>query len=334
MSNNGSSTTRLLEIDRAKGLGIALVVWGHLAGQTSVALPIWFYISVATIYDFHMPFFMYLSGFVFFLTDSPGRFLKAPRKFVVRRFDRLMVPFLALGILVVMGKYFVSRFAPVDDPVNNVAAGLWSVFTNGPDNPNLSIWYLLVLFTYSIITPVLCNACGGRMWILFIISALLWIPTLPENFYIHRLAIYYIFFITGGVVALNRDRIIAIFSRFWPLSLLTLAAFCWIFTGQSVALLLCGLASIPALHGIFLGSVWARDRVFLDLGRSSMAIYLLNTIVIGLMKFLWWRSLSLQAAGAIAFLSATFAAALLVPMLVRRLALAFPSMHPLARYLG
>lgn len=57
---------RLSDIDRAKGLGILLVVFGHLAAKSRPEGNAWFGYAQTAVYQFHMPFFMYLSGYVFF----------------------------------------------------------------------------------------------------------------------------------------------------------------------------------------------------------------------------------------------------------------------------
>ena len=95
---------RLLSLDRARGFGIMLVVWGHLAGGAITGMPLWFLISISVIYGFHMPLFMYLSGFVFYLTRSQDRFWKALvkvgkvshgsfSKFIARNVGICSVPF-------------------------------------------------------------------------------------------------------------------------------------------------------------------------------------------------------------------------------------------------
>src|SRR3954466_10243865 len=66
-----ASKARLTDIDRAKGIAIILVVFGHLVPHgTLPAGQEWYDVIWVAIYRFHMPFFMYLSGFVFCLAGS------------------------------------------------------------------------------------------------------------------------------------------------------------------------------------------------------------------------------------------------------------------------
>lgn len=333
MARKTAETGRMLDIDRAKGFGISLVVWGHLAGKSAGVMPFWFYVSVTAVYQFHMPFFMYLSGFVFFLTAAPERFRAAPWAYIWKRFDRLMVPFMAFGLLVVVGKYLVGSFGAIDDRVGDIQSGVYDVVVNSADNPSISIWYLLVLFVYSVASPIMLYLGKNKISYLLILGAILWLPSLPEEFYIHRIAVYFIFFVVGGLVAQNRDWVMAWMARWWWASMLLLAAMIWLFSDYPIGLLLCGLFAIPALHGLFLRPFWQGDSVFLTLGRYSMGIYLMNTIFIGVAKIGWQQALPTEGEWALPFLLSVFAVGIVGPMLVRRTLLDLPAARPVSRYL-
>ncbi len=332
LTGQGGSTERLHHIDRAKGLGIVLVVWGHLAGQSTGAMPLWFYISVDAIYTFHMPLFMYLSGFVYFLIGAPERFWARPGTFVGKRFDRLMIPFLVFAALVVIGKHFAGQIGPVDDPVDSIPQGFAKVVVNARDNPSISIWYLLVLFIYSVFTPILWRMGRRSMALLFLIGGLGWLFPLPEIFYIRRVAVYFIFFVVGGVVAIHREAVLPVMARWWWLATIVSAIACWFLLGRPVALLCCGLMAPLAVHGLFLQRWWDGDALFLTLGRYSMAIYLMNSIFIGLATIGFKHAM--RAAGwTIPFLLALFAIGVVGPMLVRRVLAGLPRLRFLSRYL-
>jgi fucose 4-O-acetylase-like acetyltransferase len=55
---------RRADIDRAKGLAILLVVFGHLVARADPAGVDWYEPLRRAVYAFHMPFFLYLSGLV------------------------------------------------------------------------------------------------------------------------------------------------------------------------------------------------------------------------------------------------------------------------------
>jgi uncharacterized membrane protein YcfT len=56
----------LADVERAKGLAIILVVIGHIVAREPLANNEWYVVLKSAIYAFHMPFFMYLGGLVFF----------------------------------------------------------------------------------------------------------------------------------------------------------------------------------------------------------------------------------------------------------------------------
>lgn len=272
---------RHLEIDRAKGLGIILVVWGHLASVIAISSPLWFLISVSVIYSFHMPLFMYLSGFVYFACEQHLRFFKNPLHFLYKRADRLLVPFLSFGILIVLGKFIFGRFATIPDPVQFPITGIISVITNATGNPSASIWYLLVLFCYSILTPLFWRFCKKSIYILLFFGAALQIPSITEAFYLDRIFGYFLFFVLGGLVALKKDTLLEVFRKFFPVFFIFFVAICARFFDHEFSLLICGIVSFPAIHGLFLQPVFSAEHFFLNIGKNSMVIYLLNTIVLG-----------------------------------------------------
>lgn len=325
---------RLLDIDRAKGLGILLVVWGHLFKAGTFNEAEWLQISRVVTYSFHMPLFMYLSGFVYFFTKTHIRILDLPLVQIAKRFDRLMVPFVAFGLLVTIGKYAASSFGPIDDKVTDIPDGLLKIVLNTPDNPSISIWYLLVVFVYSVVTPFLWRATGGRIAVLLVLAALLWLAPAPDAFYLRRICIYYIFFVVGGYAAMNWAVVQEIFRRGTLPFLALFAAACFVFYMHPLALLLCGLASIPAIHGLFLQPIWERDRVLLLVGSMSMVIYLFNTIFIGVAKIVWPRLLPYDGSLYLPFVLFVFLAGAVGPMIVKLCVDRMPLPERLKTYLN
>ena len=60
----GRPATRRQDIDRAKGLAILLVVFGHIVARSDPLNVNWYEPLRRAVYAFHMPFFLYLSGIV------------------------------------------------------------------------------------------------------------------------------------------------------------------------------------------------------------------------------------------------------------------------------
>jgi fucose 4-O-acetylase-like acetyltransferase len=64
---------RLDDIDRAKGLACLLVVFGHIVSRRTPPGHEWYGVLKEAIYHVHMPFFVYLSGLVFFYIAADRR---------------------------------------------------------------------------------------------------------------------------------------------------------------------------------------------------------------------------------------------------------------------
>jgi fucose 4-O-acetylase-like acetyltransferase len=324
---------RFLDIDHAKGFAIALVVWGHVAGATIPLTPTWFKISVGVIYAFHMPFFMYLSGYVFFAIGAHEKFLRDPAKYTVQRFNRLMIPFIGFAAIVVIGKYFAASLGPVDDNVPNVSNGFYEVLSNAPNNPCVAVWYLLCLFVYSILAPPLWRAGRNSTTLIIFVGGAGWIFNLPQSFYADRIGQYFIFFGVGGLVALHRNAILPLAKQAMVITFIIFAIACYVMLGNSYAMLVCGLAAIAALHGLFLQDFWAKDRFFLMLGNYSLTIYLLNTIAIGVFKLFYLSRFSYTGDNFYLFFPAIVLFGLFTPILFFKTVEHIPGLAVITRYL-
>src|SRR5664280_1750461 len=85
------ASIRWEDIDRAKGLAILLVVMGHMARDGGMPPGAEWYASVSRcIYSFHMAFFMFLSGFVFFLSQYEKKAWPDYGGYIIGRLARFM----------------------------------------------------------------------------------------------------------------------------------------------------------------------------------------------------------------------------------------------------
>lgn len=307
------------DIDRAKGLAILLVVFGHLVANGYPPGNAWYDTAKDIVYSFHMPFFMYLSGYVFALTDKhrlePARW----PGFLRDRAARLLVPFLLFGLLIVVGKYLSQFFLYVDDPPRDLLAGIQDLVVNTDRSPALSVWYVYVLFVYSAATPLLWRL-GLRWRGTVALGLVLYVLPMRDALYLDRVAQFFLFFAVGGLIA-DHAGLECRFARWRPLWLLLFAASLaseWAAVPAPARLLLCGLLAIPALHGLMQARVFARERILLTLGRYAFPIYLLNTIVIGLAKAGYMKLAPFAGLYAPFAMALFFMLATLVPMLVQR----------------
>jgi peptidoglycan/LPS O-acetylase OafA/YrhL len=278
-----------------------------------------------------MPFFMYLSGYVTFLSRTARTPLARWPSLIRRRAARLLVPFLLFGLGILAAKLIAARIVAVD----NVPTGLWDglralVWDTG-HSPATSVWYILVLFVYCAATPLLLQI-GGRA-LVFAVAALLYLVPAPQILYLDRICSFFIFFVVGGLAADAGERWSRIVDTWrWPaLAALTLLAatvasgqiaFTWTEGMQGFpykwALLVAGLLSMPALHGV---ARTLRAPVLDTLGRYSFVIYLLNTPFIGVAKAVLLKLTPWDGAHFAPFAAALMLAGTAGPILTKRLLL-------------
>ncbi|MBV8526434.1 MAG: acyltransferase [Acetobacteraceae bacterium] len=328
------SRARLVEIDVAKGLAILLVVFGHIVARETPAGVEWYEPLRGTIYLFHMPFFMYLSGFATFYSGAARTPVAAWPSLIRRRAGRLLVPFFGLGLLVLVGKLLAARAVAVDNVPAGLGPGLLGLLWNTAESPAGSVWYVFVLFIYAAATPLLIRMTKGHAMDLIAPALLLYAVPIPAIVYLDRVGANFVFFLAGGLAAEAGGVWQSWIDRWrWRLLLSfgALLAALWAIGGvpaigpggakwaHKAAMLAAGLLSAPALHALARTELVRRSRVLLALGTLSFAIYLLNTICIGIAKaalseFLLWNEANFHP-----FAGALMVAGVLGPMILKTL---------------
>ena len=190
-----AALSRWNDIDRAKGLAILLVVFGHLVARQGPHGVAWYEKARILVYLFHMPFFMYLSGYVAFRSGAARTPLVAWPALARRRAARLLLPFLLFGLAILGGKFVAALVVPVDNVPPAPWLGLRALLWNTDASPATSVWYLAVLFVFSVATPLLVRWRAA----LALGAALLFLLPLPPVLYADRMGAYLLFFVAGGL---------------------------------------------------------------------------------------------------------------------------------------
>lgn len=308
---------RIDAIEQLKGVAIILVVAAHLVKHGTLFAADWYEIFKYKIYLFHMPLFMFASGYVFFHTGAhrtPPARLPA---YGARRADRLLVPFLALGLITLAGKLALSGIAYVDEAPSTLPLALADAVSHTESSPVLTIWYLFVLFVFCLATPVLYRLAGGRMVLLALLAACLYPLPTPDFLFANRITGFYIFFVAGGLAQswrlLEHPRhplpglfCIAVFALMLMLPL-----------RRDVGLVLCGLTSCLAIPVLLTWMPVSLRAAMQFCGRHCMSIYLFNVIAIGVAKAAFLRLFTYDAALFVPLLCVTFAAGIGLPLLLK-----------------
>jgi fucose 4-O-acetylase-like acetyltransferase len=290
----------LYDVQRARGFAIILVVLGHIVARQPPAGNEWYSLLQFVIYSFHMPFFMYLAGLVFTYSGKALHSWQHYWEYLVQRAIRLLVPFLLFGLAIVTGKLLLANTVYVDNAPVSFVGGLLSLIWNTSASPVRSIWFLFVLFVYCMITPPLLGTMKWRLWPLSVFAAAAYLITFPDYFYLNQIGHFYLFFVIGMVMGLHLRTIMPIVDRHFSIfGLLFVGALTIVAIGEQHPILLTvsSLLSIPALHGLMRRAPLDRSEFLFWIGRYSFAVYLLNTVFIGLtkavlLKFMTWDGLN------------------------------------------
>lgn len=287
VASQGGHRQRLIEIDRAKGFAIFLVVLGHLVPGEYPANNEWFGHVVQVIYSFHMPFFMYLSGFVMLYTFREQNSLQDYWRFIYSRFSRLAPAFLLFAVVILVGKIAMGQVLHVDNKPGNFFSGIVAILLFPGESAAKGLWFIYVLFEFYLITPIILYLFGGRTAPLVAIGALVYFAPASPLFMLDGFFEYLVFFGLGACCANNFRRVTTVLTEyrwlFLGVFLLTLLLL-YSTVPYPLAKLVIGIASLPALHSLMRVGGFSSSALLVEWGLYSYAIYLMNTIAIGFTK--------------------------------------------------
>lgn len=283
--------SRNLDIDRAKGLAIILVVFGHVVARTPPVDNEWYTVAKHAVYSFHMPFFMFLSGFAFFLNLKPVTNWTDFSSKVGKYFWRLMPAYFLFGGIVLFGKYTGQNFLLIDNPVNSLLEVV-NIVLFPMQSVSAFLWYIYILFIYYIFTLFLFSLSKINIWLLVLVGIFLQFMPMISFLGIGQFSKHYLFFALGGAAVFWWGFYTKLLDKIWWLAM---AIFVFVVIAAldfNNSALLISLLSIPALHGMCRLN-FPGNKILLYLGGVTFSIYLMNTIFIGLtksilMKFASW----------------------------------------------
>lgn len=316
--------SRIFEIDRAKGLAILLVVIGHVEGRTPLHDADWYGILKQWIYLFHMPFFMFLSGFIMEYTFKPVTVVGGYLSYVRDKFVRLMPAFFAVAFLIVIGKSVASHLMHVDNVPQGIGSGLLDILIRPVYSSASALWYIYVLFIFYLLFPLLRRVSGGLAWPLLLIGALAYLvhADLTTLLALNRAAEYMIFLMIGVVLARNFAAFTGWLDRFGGVVLALFILLSLVYPALPYPKLILGLVSIPALMYLVRLPVLNESGMLLTWGKYVFVIYLFNTLFIGLVKGIGLKVMSWHGLNFLVYFPLLVAAGMLLPIAFKKWVLA------------
>ncbi len=278
--------SRLVDIDNAKGLAISLVVLGHIVATDMPQDNEWYAQVKFGIYNFHMPFFMFISGLIMAFNYPRIEDIHHYLNYVWARVKRLMPGFMIFGVLIYFGKISASYFMHVDDIPHDIFSEIYKLMIIPANSAGGSLWFIYVLMEMYVIFPILISGLKCNSVSLIIIGAILHFIPAPDYLMLNKITEYFVFFGMGFFIMKNYERYLLIidtyFFGFFAAFLTSFLLLTHIPGSESKMLI--GLLSLPALHGLVRRAVFSNISALRLYGNYTYSIYLMNTIMIGLIK--------------------------------------------------
>ena len=227
-----------------------------------------------------------------------------------------------MGLLIYFGKVGASFFIHVDNNSLGIFAGLSALFWNTHSSPATSLWYIFVVFVYYLILPPLLWLFKGRMLPILLLALIIYFLPLPEYVYLDKTGHNFVFFMLGGMTTLSLDRYYRLIDgKKWLFIALFILSLSLSFIDMNwlVRMAIIGTLSLPAIHAIARTPAIMKNKYILLFGKYSYAIYLFNTIMIGLTKGIMLKFISWDGVNFLIFVPILFAAGLIGPILVKEL---------------
>lgn len=282
---NVASSGRLTAIDTAKGMAIALVVLGHMvARDLKPKGNDWWFVFHDHLYSFHMAFFFFLSGYVFFLQPSakwPDRLKKTAAK--------LIPAYVLFAVIVYVAKLLATRFLHVDRPVQHPLDELLFMILYPTESFVQYLWFIVtLLMIYAVMAVFRTWITRHLSWALAIAFAMHLLSVndlVTKVFALHQLTRYTLFFLAAALChrlpALWEDAT----TRFGVIFVVLFAA-ALVFLPEGWLPTVAGLLSLPAIMAI--ANVVDRSPLWREpfhfLGQNTLSIYLMNSLAMGLVR--------------------------------------------------
>lgn len=332
MNRNASLTTgtagaaparRLTAIDTAKGIGIALVVFGHMvARDLKPKGNDWWPVFHDHLYSFHMAFFFFLSGYVFFLQPPdkwPNRLAKTAAK--------LIPAYLLFALIVYVAKFAAARVVHVDRPVQQPLNELLFMLLYPTESFAQFLWFIVtLLMIYALMALLRTWITRHLPWALALALALHLMSIndlVPKEFALHQLARYTLFFLAAAACHQAPRLWADATTRFGGVFVAALLAALFL-VPEGALPTVAGLLSLPALMAVagWIDRSELLREPFHFLGRNTLTIYLMNSLAMGLARAVIVRFWGWDDWRFFVVIPILLSAGLLLPIVAQRLLLA------------
>lgn len=248
--------------------------------------PLWWGFIHDLIYSFHMPLFMFASGYIYITTNKNQSY----KDFVVKKIRRLMIPYFVVSIIVISIKILTDKYMYVENP--KTILSFIKIFYY--PEAGYFLWFIWALWWMFVIVPLFKNK-KIRLLLFFISIIFAYIPiSLTDIFCINefkRMMVYFLF----GVVVFDWKNYLSLFNRIpsyiYCTLFLTLFVLRYYAVGEGLINILykcipfIGIVSILSLSRRIDKSNYC-PQWLMQISASSYIIYLFHTTFEGFTKSL------------------------------------------------
>lgn len=292
-------------IASSRCIGILLVVFGH-SFPFGVYIPPLFWKTNDFIYTFHMPLFIFLSGYLMMGNTRPAG------AYIRRRCVRLLVPYFVLSLVAFVPKVLIQQFLN-----DSVEFSLWHLIeTELVPRSNVwgHFWYIPVVFILGcagVLLQKILRKHHAAGWIILTATyLLLFIPQTTDWFALEDLRKNAFYFALGMTAANWKQSVPVLTSPFWLLAFPCAFVLFRATDGIAAASLIACLMISFVLH---IGTVLKSDkfRLLSSIEKHCFTVYLLSWPAQAVVEVLCNRILHLPALLTMAMM---FTAGVCVPL--------------------
>ena len=315
---------RLMDIDVAKGLAIFLVVVGHIAIPGIEPLLVgndFYFILRKAIYSFHMPFFMFLSGMIFYYTYKPVNNFTDYLSYLLKKAKRILLPFIIFGTLIVLIKLATAKVFYVPNATSsNIVEMCFNLLFKPKESSAISLWYLYVLFEFYIVFPLFLILCNNKVIVMVGICLILYFLPVGLLFALKSFVTFALFFSLGIVAMKFYDYYTELLQKY-RVGLIGIFVISLLFVNHlsyRQSLLVQGVLSLPALHSLMLCRFAINSKLLTFFGKYTLVIYLMNTICMGAVTGISLKFVPLTGSNFTLFLPLLVFIGLFLPVVIKK----------------
>ena len=214
--------TQISYLSTARVLGILLVILGH-SYPFNVYIPKSLEFLRVFIYSFHMPLFVFISGFL------AAKSSRTPKDYILGRAKKLLTPYFVLSLAAFLPKLLVQAY--LNDTVSLSFAYLIRSELVPRENVWGHFWFLPVIFFLGVFSALMRTPLKKRsvqIPLLVCSYFLLWLPKTTDWFGLEDLRLNLFWFLLGYVLSDWNGFEHIIRKKVWLLGLPTTLALLWL----------------------------------------------------------------------------------------------------------